>query len=385
MSKKHNSTPLLLTPGPVPAPTSLLKKLSEPMIHHRSSEFVNILKQTKSLLKKMFQTKQEVFILNASGTGAMSAALLNTLSPKDTVLVLSAGKFGERWAEMAKAYNLTVIQLKAAWGKTFSIKKIQALLNKNPHIKAVLAQACETSTGVLHPLEELASLIKKKSKALFIVDAISALGAVDIPMDKWNIDIMVGGSQKSFSLPAGMSFIALSEKAWQFNKKARLPVYYLNLKKEKEAQAKGQTAFSTNVSSLRALHSLLLPLKGKGGLNKMIKHSEQLSKISLKFCRILNLKTFAEPPSPSLTSIALPKHIDGVKLKKHIEEKYKITLGGGQGKLKGKIIRVGHLGAISVADLKRGLKSLALALQFFDPKLFNKKDKEKAFRFLRSS
>ena len=384
MSKKHNSTPLLLTPGPVPAAASLLKKLSEPMIHHRSPDFVNILKQTKSLLKKVFQTKQEVFILNASGTGAMSAALLNTLSPKDTVLVLSAGKFGERWAEMAKAYNLRVIQLKAAWGKTFPVKKVRALLNKNPRIKAVLVQACETSTGVLHPIKELASLIKKKPKTLFIVDAISALGAVDIPMNKWGIDIMVGGSQKSFSLPAGMSFIALSKKAWTFNQTARLPVYYLDLKKEKEAQAKGQTAFSTNVSSLRALHSLLSPLKKKEGLNKMMKHSERLSKISLQFCQILNLKIFAEPLSPSLTSIALPKHIDGVKLKKHIEEKYKITLGGGQGKLKGKIIRIGHLGAISVADLKKGLKSLALALHSADPTFIKKEDMKKASHFLNS-
>lgn len=385
MSKKTNLKPLLLTPGPVPAPAFILKKLSDPMVHHRSSGFVHILKQTKSLLKKVFQTKQEIIVLNASGTGAMSSSLLNTLSPKDTVLVLSAGKFGERWAEMAKAYHLKVIQLTAPWGKTFPIKKVRILINKNPHIKAVLVQACETSTGVLHPLKELASLTKKKPNTLFIVDAISALGAVNIPMDKWGIDIMIGGSQKSFCLPAGMSFIALSQKAWKFNEKARLPVYYLNLKKEKEAQSQGQTAFSTNVSSIKALHSFLLPLKKKEGLNQMIKKSEQLSKITLQFCQILNLEVLANPPSPSVTSIALPKHIDGVKLKKQIEEKYQVILGGGQGKLKGKIIRVGHLGAISVADLKKGLKCLALALQSFDPDLFSKEEREKALRFLRSS
>ena len=385
MSKKTNLKPLLLTPGPVPASTRTLKKLSEPMIHHRSLDFMKVFQETKFLLKKVFQTEKEVLVLNASGTGAMSSALLNTLSPKDTVLVLSAGKFGERWAEMAKAYHLKVIEFKAPWGKTFSVKKVHALLNKKPQIKAVLVQACETSTGVLHPIKELASLIKKKTNTLFIIDAISALGAVDIPMDKWGIDVMIGGSQKSFSLPAGMSFIALSQKAWSFNKKARLPVYYLDLKKEKEAQAIGQTAFSTNVSSIRALHSFLLPLKKKGGLNRMIRKSEKLSKISLQFCKVLNLEMFAHPPSPSVTSIALPNHIDGTKLKKHIEEKYKVTLGGGQGKLKGKIIRVGHLGAISVADLKKGLKCLALALQSFDPHLISKTDKEKALRFLRSS
>ena len=384
MSKKNNLKTLLLTPGPVPAPPLILKKLSEPMIHHRSLDFVYTLKQTQPLLKKVFQTKQEVLVLNASGTGAMSSALLNTLSPKDTVLVLSAGKFGERWAEMAKAYHLKVIQLKAPWGKTFSVKKVRSLLNKNSHVKAVLVQACETSTGVLHPLRELAALTKKKTNTLFIVDAISALGAVDIPMDKWGIDITIGASQKSFCLPAGMSFIALSQKAWQLNEKARLPVYYLDLKKEKTSQAQGQTVFSTNVSSIRALHSLLLLLKKKEGLKQMIQKSEQLSEITLQFCQILNLEILADPPSPSVTSIALPTHIDGVKLKKQMEEKYKVTIGGGQGKLKGKIIRIGHLGAISVADLKQGLKCLTLALQSLDPDLFSKVDKEKALRFLRS-
>ena len=373
MNKKSNTNPLLLTPGPVPIPASALKKLSQPMIHHRSREFTDLFKKTKRLLKKIFQTEQEVLVLNSSGTGAMSAALLNTLSPGNTVLVLSAGKFGERWEEIAKAYGLKVIKLNAPYGKTFSIEKVKTLLNKNPQIKAVLVQACETSTGVLHPIEKLALLTQKKTTTLFIVDAISALGAVSLPMDKWGIDIMIGGSQKSFCLPAGMSFIAFSQKAWQFNKKARLPVYYFDLNREKTAQSKGQTAFSANVSLIRALYSFLSPLKKKEGLNKMIKRSEKLSKITLEFCKKSGLNVFADPPSPSVTSIALPKHIDGTKLKKLIEKKYKVVLGGGQGRLKGRIIRVGHLGAISVASLKKGLKCLAFGLQSLDPDLSRKK------------
>ena len=364
MNKKSDKeTPLLLTPGPVSIPVSILQKLSEPMIHHRDQKFTDILKQTRFLLKKIFQTKQEVLILNTSGTGAMSAALLNTLSLKDAVLALSAGKFGERWVEMARAYKLKVFTLKAPWGKAISVQKVRALLNKHPEIKAVLAQACETSTGVLHPIKELASLTQKKPNTLFIVDAISALGAVDIQMDRWGIDIVIGGSQKAFCLPAGMSFIALSQKAWRFNETARLPVYYLNLKKEKKAQEQGQTAFSANVSFIRALHSFLLPLKRKDGLNNMLQKSKQLSKITRQFCKNMNLNIFAEPSSPSVTSIVLPKHIDGVKLKKQIEEKHHIVFGGGQGQLKGRIIRVGHIGAISATDLKRGLKCLSLELQ----------------------
>ncbi len=376
MNKKVNSTPLLLTPGPVTAPSNVLKQLSKPMIHHRSQKFVNILKETKTLLKIIFQTKQDVIILNSSGTGAMSSALLNTLSPRDTVLVLSAGKFGERWIEMAKAYKLKVISLKAPWGKAISVQKTHDLLSKNPQIKAVLAQVCETSTGVSHPIKELANLTRKKSDTLFIVDAISALGTMDIKMDQWGIDVMIGGSQKSFCLPAGMSFIAFSKKAWKFNEKAQLPVYYFDLKKERKAQVKGQTAFSSNVSSIRALHSFLLPLKKKDSLKKMIQKSEKLSRFTLRFCKITGLDVLAD--SACLTSIALPKHIDGIKLKKQIEKDYQVFLGGGQGQLKGRIIRVGHLGAISLKDLKKALKSLALVLHSLDSNLIKKQDLKKA-------
>ncbi len=379
MNKRPDSHPLLLTPGPVPIPDSILKKLSEPMIHHRCSEFEDILTRTKFLLQKAFQTEQEVFILNSSGTGAMSAALLNTLSPGNTVLVLSAGKFGERWAEIATAYNLKILKVTAPYGQAVSVEEVRRRLAENPHIKAILTQACETSTGVLHPIKELSSLIHEKQDILFIVDAISALGAVDIPMDQWKIDIMIGGSQKSFCLPAGMSFITLSQKAWRFKESAQLPVYYFDLNKEK-VQAQGQTAFSSNISFIQALHAFLLPLENREGLSKMIQNSKQLSKITLKFCFTLGLNIFANPPSPSVTSISLPEHIDGVKLKKLIEEKYQVILGGGQGKLKGRIIRVGHLGSISINDLKKGLECLALGLQSLDPDLISKSDIKKALR-----
>lgn len=374
-----NSPPLLLTPGPVSIPQSLLQILSEPMIHHRSLEFANILQKTQTLLKKMFQTKQDVLLLNSSGTGAMSAALLNTLSPGDTVLALCAGKFGERWADMAKSYKLNVIKLSATWGKAIFPEELKRTLKKHPQIKAVLGQACETSTGVIHPVETLASTIQKENpEVLFIVDAISALGAVNIPMDKWGIDIMIGGSQKSFCLPAGMAFITLSEKAWNYNKTAKLPVYYFDLKKEKQAQSKGQTAFSTNVSFIRALHAFLSPLEKEDGLKKLIQKSEQLSQITLKFCNILNIDIFGKPNSPSVTSIQLPAHIDGVTLQKQMEKKHKILLGGGQDQLKGRIIRIGHIGGTSIADLKKGLKQLSLELHSMDTQFISKKNIEKA-------
>ena len=365
MRKMLSQKPLLLTPGPVSASSALRNKLAEPFLHHRSLSFIQIFKETRLLLKKVFQTQQDVLILNASGTGAMASALLNTLSPGDTVLALSAGKFGERWVEMAKAYNLKVQIVQAPYGQAISPAQVKATLSRNKQIRAVLSQAVESSTGVLHPIEELAGLIKKRANTLFIVDAISAIGAVDIPMDKWGIDVVIGGSQKFFCLPAGLSFIALSSKAWQFQKKACLPVYYLDLKREKTAQAKGQTAFSANVSSICALHLFLTPLKKTGGLQKKREHIENLSKITRQFCQSAGLRLFASPSSPSLTCLALPQHIDGVRLKKQMEEKHGITLGGGQGKLKGRVIRVGHLGDISVADLKRSLRYLLIEIESF--------------------
>ena len=356
---------LMLTPGPVPAPSAVLKKLAEPFIHHRSSLFISIFKETRLLLKKVFHTRQDVLILNSSGTGAMSAALLNTLSAKDTVLVLSAGKFGERWIEMAKAYNLKVLTVQAPYGQAISVQQVKKILSQNQSIRAVLVQASETSTGVLHPVRELALLVKKRHSTVFIVDAISALGAVDIYMDKWGIDVLIGGSQKFFCLPAGLSFIALSPKAWRFREKARLPLYYFDLKKERVAQEKGQTVFSTNVSAIRALHLFLTPLKKTDGLHKKRLKIKHLSQITQQFCQKEGLKIFGSPASPALTCIALPKHIDGVKLKNRMEQKHRITLGGGQGKLKGRIIRVGHLGDISLKDLKRSLKCLLKEIKSF--------------------
>ena len=378
---KKKSPPILLTPGPVPSSPSVLEALAEPMIHHRTQAFVEQLKQAQHLLKKIFQTTQPVLILNATGTGAMSSALLNTLSPGDQVLSVSAGRFGERWTEMAESYQLNVIPISIPWGQVIKTEDVKTALQKNTNIKAVLSQACETSTGVLHPIKELAEVCQQH-QALFILDAISALGAVDIPMDKWGIDVLIGGSQKSFGLPAGMSFIALSKRAWHFNEQSTMPVYYLDLKKELIAQAKGQTAFSSNVAFVRALTKALAPIEEQG-LQFFIQRSKNLSQITLEFCKKLNLQIYAENPSPSVTSIALPSHIDGVKLKKQIENKYNVVVGGGQGQLTGKIIRIGHLGNISTEDLTQGLKALAYCLHEMDSKIITNKQLQTALDYLK--
>ncbi len=383
MNKKLNSSPILLTPGPVMLIPPVLSALSEQTIHHRSTEFSKLFLQVSAHLKKIFQTKQPVLMLNASGTGAMSAALLNTLSPKDKVLAICAGRFGQRWADMASAYQLQVQKLNIPWGESVKAQQVKTILKKDPQIKAVLTQACETSTGALHPIQKLAQLTHTNPKVLLIVDAISALGAVNIPMDQWGIDVLIGGSQKSFSLPTGMSFICLSKKAWQFNKTAHLPVYYLDLKKEKAAQKKGQTAFSSNVSYIKALYQFFL--SGAGHLSTRIQHSRKMSQLTSKFCKNLGLKTFAKVPSPSMTSITLPPHIDGMKLKKYIETKYAVTFAGGQGILKGRVLRIGHLGNESLSHLIKGLTALVFSLKSTDKNLWTNQQIKHALKKLQQA
>ncbi len=371
--------PLLLTPGPVCMPQRVLKQLAQPMIHHRSKGAKELILKVQVLLKKFFQTSQPVLILNANGTGAMAAALLNTLSPKDKVIALCAGRFAARWADMAKAYRLKVLPVHVPWGKAINPNLLKTQLQKHPDTKAVLCQACETSTGVLHPVRELARLTKNKPGTLFLVDAISALGAVSLPMDRWGIDALIGGSQKSFSLPAGMSFIALSKKAWRFNQGAKMPVFYLNLKKELQVQQQGQTAFSTNISFLKALYASLYPLKTHR-LSYFQSKSLKLSRMTLKFCQCMGLKVFSQNPSPSVTAFQLPDHIDGTQLKDDIEKKHCITFGGGMEHLKGKILRVGHLGEIPPSRLLKSLKILSLALHKKDPRLFTKEKIKTTFQ-----
>ena len=362
--------PILLTPGPVPIEKAVLEQLARPMIHHRGEEFKKLFLKVRKLLKKMFQTKQEVLILNASGTGAMSCALLNTLSTGDHVLVINAGRFGARWTKIAKAYKLKVTEITVAWGKAVNIKEVKKALLKNPDIKAVLAQACETSTGIINPVQKLAGLCKTLPGTLFILDSTSLLGASPLPMDQWGIDIMLGASQKTFCLPPGMAFICLSKKAWRLNSTSLLPTYYFDLKFELKQQMSGHTAFSTNVSYVRALETFLTPLRTREGIHYFIKKSQKLSRLTLKYCKKLSLEIFGSPPSPSVTAITLPSSVDGVKLKHIIEKDHRVYLGGGQEHLKGKIIRVGHIGHISPEHLSTGLRALGSTLSKMKPRLF---------------
>lgn len=351
----------LMAPGPVPVSESVRQALALPMIHHRTPEFEAIFQRVLKNLKPVFATEQPVMILPTTGSGGMEAAIVNVFSPGDHILAIVSGKFGERWAEMARVYGLKVHELKVKNGSAVEPAEVAALLKSHPEIKGVMTQACETSTATWHPIQELAAIVKAKSDCLFLVDGITAVGCAPLPMDDWGLDVLVAGSQKAFTLPTGLSFVALSKKSWAFNQTARCPRYYLDLLAEKKANEKGQTNFSSSVSLIRGLDVFLKEALGCG-LVGIQKRCAQLAEATRQAAQDLKLCVFSQSPSPSVTAIALPPTLDGDKLRVHIEKQYNVTVMGGQDELKGKILRIGHMGAISNRDQLATIEALGRSL-----------------------
>ncbi len=352
----HNYDYTLMAPGPVNLHPKVREILSEPMIHHRTPEFDTILAQALKRLKFVFQTKEPVYMISSTGSGGMESLLVNTLSPGDTVLAVNSGKFGERWIDMAKTYGVHVDELKITWGDAVSADIIAEKL-KDKAYKAVLTQACETSTGVLHPIEKIGDLVKGYPNTLLLVDAITALGAVPLPMDEWHIDGLVGGSQKAFMLPTGMSFVSFSKKAQATFASSKIPKFYLDIKKEIAANSKGETFFSSNVTLTKALNFVLAEVE-KQGLDSLFKSIQRRADFTAEMIQLLGLKSYAKAKSASLTAVVVPESIDGQKLRELIETDFNLTLMGGQDQAKGKIVRIGHMGYI----LDEHLNQLATAL-----------------------
>lgn len=351
----------LLAPGPVPLHPKVQKELAKPMIHHRTPEFEACLASVLSKLKLCFKTSEPVMIHASTGSGAMESAIVNTLSPDDEVIAVVSGKFGERWAKIAGAYGVKAHILEVPWGEAVTVAQIDSALARHPRSKAVLCQACETSTATAHPIREIAALLRSRKEVLFMVDAITAIGAMPLPMDEWGIDVVVSGSQKAFMLPTGISFIALSKKAWGFHASAKCPRYYWDLKPEKAANEKQQSFFSSAVSHVRALNIALDSLSGPA-LERTIARTEKMAKLSREAVSEMGLQVYSKAPASAVTAILLPENISGEKLRDHIEKKYSVTLMGGQDQLKDKILRMGHLGFIEDNDLSAGIEAIGLAL-----------------------
>jgi len=350
----------LLTPGPTPVPERVLLRMSEPIIHHRHPEFREILAEVREGLKYLFQTKNEVLIFASSGTGAMEGAVANTLSRGDRVLVVRGGKFGERWAEISSAYGLEVDNIDVEWGEAVSVEQIKERLGKDSY-KAILIQASETSTGVKHPIKKIAELVAD-TDTLLIVDGITAVGVFPIPFDEWRLDVLVTGSQKALMLPPGLSFACLSEKAWKACERSDLPKYYFDFKKERKNLENNQTSYTPAISLIVGLREALKMIK-ETGLEKIFDETAKMARATREAMIALGLELFApRSPSEACTAVKAPQGIDSQKLVKLMREKYGFTIAGGQGKAKGKIFRIAHMGYISKYELIACISALEEAL-----------------------
>ncbi len=358
MDKKY-----LFSPGPTMLPPEVLLKMAEPIMHHREPEFERIFGEIREGLKYLFQTKNEVLIFTSSGTGAMEGAVSNILSKGDKALVIRGGKFGERWGEICKAYGIEFVPIDVEWGRAVDPKKIEVTLKSDSSIRAVYTQASETSTGVKHPILEIADIVKRYENTVIVVDAITGIGVFDIPMDKWGIDVLVSGSQKALMLPPGLAFAALSDKAWKFVERSNLPKFYFDFKKELKSAQKNQNSFTPAISLFVGLRESLNLIR-KEGLEAVFQRHEKLAAATRAAVKALGLELYApDSPSNALTAVKVPEGIQGGKLKNLFFEKFGITVAGGQDQAKGKIIRIAHLGYYERLDMVMVISALEMLLK----------------------
>jgi aspartate aminotransferase-like enzyme len=354
----------LRIPGPTPCPDDVLQAMSRQMINHRGPEFAEILGRITSGLQTMFETKNDVLTLTSAGTGAIEAAVVNTLSPGDRVLCVSIGVFGDRFADIATTYGVNVEKLSFEQGTAADPAKVAEALKKDPSFKAVLVTHNETSTGVTNDLEAIAKAIRGvRPDILILVDAISSLGSVPLPIDKWDLDVVFTGSQKGWMVPPGMAMVAVSKRAWEAVEKARIPRYYFDYKKAKSYLEKGQTPWTPAESVYFAMDVAMRKLLAEGLQNIHARHA-RLGKFTRDGVKGLGLKLLADErvASNTVTAVVVPEGVDGGALNKMMRTEYNTVLAGGQGPLTGKIFRIGHLGLVSEADLQACLDALKLAL-----------------------
>lgn len=358
----------LFTPGPTPIPPDALLAMAQPIDYHRSEDAVALIKDVLEKLKHVFQTENDVIFLTTSGTGAMDGAVANLLCNGDKVIVIRSGKFGERWAEICGAYGIDVVHIDVRPGDSVAPEIIETELNSHPDAKAVFATLCETSTGALHDIEAIAG-ITKHTPILLVVDAVSALGADDLQMDNWGVDVVVSCSQKGLMTPPGLAFTALNDRAWEAVQRSDLPKYYLDFRKAHESGLKGSVPYTPAITLLIALQIALNLICDEGIGNTITRHS-RMALATQKAIQAIGLPIFASSPANTLTSIRLPDEIDGKAFVKMMRDRYGITYAGGQGELSGKILRIAHLGwmnendvIVAISAFERGLVEIGYPLE----------------------
>jgi aspartate aminotransferase-like enzyme len=351
----------LLTPGPTPLHPKALQAMMGSDIHHRTEDFRNLYRAVLADLKEVMGTSHDVLALVASGTGAMEASVANFLSPGDRVIVCSAGKFGERWAEIAQAFGLIAVVLQEEYGGAVSAGRVADALKSESNVRAVFVQASETSTGAAHDVRGMGDAVKK-TDAIFVVDAITGLGTMPLDIHGWGLDIVIGGSQKAFMIPPGLAFLSVSPKAWAFAETSRLPRYYFDLKKEKKSAAGGESSWTPNTSLLLALAEALKYIKSIG-MDKLVINAQMLAQATRAAVTALGLELFApQSPAASATAVKAPKGIDSGAIVKDFRNRFGSIIANGQGSMKGQIFRIAHLGYFDFPDLFGVIAELEIIL-----------------------
>lgn len=350
----------LLSPGPTPIPDKVLSVAAEPIIHHRTPEFSNIFMEVTEGIKTVFGTKEDVFILTCSGTGAMETAVVNTLSPGDKVITINGGKFGERWGNICKVYGVVYKDIILEWGADFTKERLAEELKTDPNVKAVFATLSETSTGAIYDIKGFGEVVSG-TDAILVVDGISGVGAAPCPMDEWKVDVMVTGSQKSFMIPPGLAYIAFSQKAWKMVETSKLPKFYFDAKKAKKNLGNKTTPWTPAISLIIQQKKALEIINGMG-LPKLFEHHRILGDATRAGVKAVGLELLAVNPGNILTAVKVPAGVDGVKLVKTMQGKYMAYIAGAQDPNKGKFFRIAHLGYMGGFDIITALSALEMTL-----------------------
>lgn len=352
----------IFTPGPTPLMPEAQLAMARPIIHHRTAEFKELLLETRSNLQKIFKTENEIVILAASGTGAMEAAVCNLLSPDDQALAVVTGKFGERWLELCSAFHIPCTALTKRPGEAASAEEICDAMGRDPRLRAVFLQGCETSTATSHDLESIGLQIRKHfPDAVIVVDAITALGSERLETDLWGLDVVISGSQKSFAIPPGLAFLSLSPRAIEKMKHSTSPRYYFDLLNELSAQRKGQTAFTPAVSLVAALNETAKEIL-RQGIDCVVAETYLMARATRRALTALGFQMLSHSPSAAATAAYPPDGVSASELVKRLEQRFGIKIAGGQAELKGKIIRVAHLGYFDLADVFALISAIELCL-----------------------
>jgi aspartate aminotransferase-like enzyme len=352
----------LFTPGPTPLHPVVQEALARPILHHRTDEFRAVMKGCRDGLQRFLKTASDVVVLAASGTGGMEAGLTNVLAPGDAMLALVAGNFGERWAAIGRAYGMDVRVIEAGWGEAVPADAVAAALDRDRGIRAVFVQLSESSTGAAHDVEAIARVTRGRD-TLLVVDAISGAGAMTLETDTWGVDVVVVGSQKALALPPGLAFLALSARAWERVDKTGTPRFYFDLRRERKAQATGESAFTPAISNVIALKAALDFVEASGGVDALVKNAGLLATATRAAAAALRMPLVApRAHGDALTALYAPEGLDSGAIVKSLKSEFGSTVAGGQGALKGKILRVAHLGYYDATDILGLLATLEIVL-----------------------